>query len=154
MSGMTGVPHTDSQVAGTYDLVYQAMPVQPGIASFISSQQMGITQLAIKYCSALVDNTSWRASFWPAFDWNLPLATAFSPPPLNVSDPIIDRMVGRNLDTQPLAADVEAELHTLIADLRAALGSCGTCGTDAEKVENIMKGACAAALGSAAMLVQ
>ncbi len=154
MSRMTGVPHTEPQVAQTYDLVYQAMPVQPSIAGFISSQQMGITQLAIKYCSTLVDNAGLRASFWPGFNWNAPLATAFSPPPLNVSDPIIDRMIGRNIDTQPLVADVETELHALIADLQSALSACGTCGTDADKVENIMKGACAATLGSAAMLVQ
>ena len=78
MSRMTGVPHTDPQVAQTYDLVYQAMPVQPSIAGFISSQQMGITQLAIKYCTALVDNTGWRAASGQTFNWNTPLASAFS----------------------------------------------------------------------------
>jgi hypothetical protein len=49
MSRMTGVPVSNDEVQATYDLVHQAMPVQPGIGGFISSQQMGITQLAIKY---------------------------------------------------------------------------------------------------------
>ena len=52
MSNMTGVPTTQAQVKATYDAVFQALPVSTGIEGFLSSQQMGITQLAISYCSA------------------------------------------------------------------------------------------------------
>ncbi len=145
LSRMTGVPVSNSQVAGTYDLVHQAMPVQPGIAGFISSQQMGITQLAIKYCSVLVDDTGLRASFWPGFtDWSASPAAAFGGDRSTVIDPIVDNFVGRGIATQPQEAAVETEIDDLITRLTG--GSSST--------EDIMKASCAAALGSAAMLVQ
>ena len=56
MSRMTGIPVANSEVMSTYEQVKQAMPVSTNVNGFISSQQMGITQLAIKYCSVLVDD--------------------------------------------------------------------------------------------------
>jgi hypothetical protein len=147
MSKMTGVPVSNSLVAATYDLVHQAMPVQTGIGGFISSQQMGITQLAIKYCSVLVDDTGLRSSFWPDFPWGAGLATAFDNRAA-VTNPIIDNMVGSGLATQPDALAVETELNDLIDRLT----SCSGCGD--ERVGSVMKASCAAALGGAAMLVQ
>ena len=77
MSNMTGVPTTQAQVKATYDAVYQALPVSTGIEGFLSSQQMGITQLAISYCSALVEDTSKRATFFPGFNFSAGVSTAF-----------------------------------------------------------------------------
>ncbi|MEZ5560229.1 MAG: LamG domain-containing protein [Pseudomonadales bacterium] len=148
MATMTGVPVSEPMVQATYQRVHQAMPVQPLITGFISSQQMGITQLAIAYCGALVDDSQARADFWPAFDWNAPLASAFTDRSA-VIDPIIDHMVGRSIATQPLAADVDTEVNDLIDRLSNCGGSC-----EPDRVDRIMKGACAAVLGSAAMLVQ
>ena len=51
MSNFTGVPTTQTAVKATYDAVFQALPVDTGIQGFLSSQQMGITQLAIPYCA-------------------------------------------------------------------------------------------------------
>jgi hypothetical protein len=147
MAKMTGVSATHPEVAETYELVYQAMPVQPNLGGFISSQQMGITQLAIKYCSVLVDDPSLRSAFWPAFDWNAGLGSAFGDRAA-VIDPIVDRMVGRDIATQPELTTVETELNNLIDRLSA----CTSCEPD--RVERIMKASCAAVLGSAAMLVQ
>ncbi len=147
MSKMTGVPVSNSEVAATYELVHQAMPVQPGIGGFVSSQQMGIVQLAIKYCSALVDDPTLRSDFWPNFDWNAGLSTAFDDRSV-VIDPIIDHMVGRNIATQPDATAVSSEVDSLISRLE----SCSGCGD--ERVVSVMKASCAAALGSAAMLVK
>jgi hypothetical protein len=148
MAKMTGVPASHPEVAETYDLVHQAMPVQTNLGGFISSQQMGITQLAIKYCSVLVDDTALRSQFWPLFDFGAPLGTAFDDRSL-VTDPIIDHMVGRGIDTQPAVAAVEGELNDLIDRLSSCGGSC-----ESDRVERIMKASCAAVLGSAAMLVQ
>jgi len=148
MSKMTGVPTTSAGVRATYDAVYQAMPVQPKIAGFISSQQMGVTQLAIQYCNALVDDATLRADFWPAFDFGAPLATAFDDRDA-VIDPLFEKVVGSGLVTQPNSTELSAELNSLIDGLSACGGSC-----EPDRVERIMKGTCAAALGSAAMLVQ
>lgn len=150
MSKITGVPLSNGQVADTYDQVYQAMPVQTGIGGFISSQQMGITQLAIKYCSVLVDDTSLRADFWPAFsDWNATVDVAFGGDRSAVIDPIVDRMVGQGLATQPDVVEVSDSIDELIDRLSACSGSC-----PAGRVASVMKASCAATLGSAAMLVQ
>ena len=143
MSRVTGIPSSNADVQAVYNQVYQAMPVQPKIAGFISSQQMGITQLAFEYCSTLVDDSTARDNFWPDFPWGTNKATAFNDR-WRAIDPLVEHVVGINLPTQPTALQVEAELDQLITDLIATPGD-----TNA-----IMKGTCGAALGSAAMLIQ
>jgi hypothetical protein len=143
MAKITGIPSSSARVRAVYNQVYQAMPVQPKIAGFISSQQMGITQLAFEYCSSLVDDSTARDNFWPDFPWGTDKGIAFSDRS-HAIDPLVEQMVGINLPTQPTALQVEAELDQLITDLIATPGD-----TNA-----IMKGTCAASLGSAAMLVQ
>jgi hypothetical protein len=148
MSAITGVPRTNPEVAGTFATVHQALPVDRRLAGFISSQQMGITQLAIQYCDALVDDPALRAAFWPEFDWSAPLGTAFVDR-TSAIDPLLDRVVGLGLETQPDRTLVAAELDALTDDLTACGGAC-----EPDRVRRVMKGLCAAALGSAAMLVQ
>lgn len=148
MSLITGIPITNSEVATTYQLVRQAMPVSPSISGFISSQQMGITQLAIKYCSVLVDDTSARATYFPGFPFNDDVSTAFDDRSLLI-DPLIDNMVGNGIGTQPDLTDLTAEVNALVDGLVACGGSC-----EADRTERVVKGACASVLGSAAMLVQ
>jgi hypothetical protein len=148
MSKMTGIPISNPDVMSTYNAVHQAMPVQTNIGGFISSQQMGITQLAIEYCAAVVEDNSARAIFWPDFDWNASLATAFDDRNA-VTGPLVANFVGVSVPTQPNVAALEGELNALINRLLACGGSC-----EADRVERIMKGTCAAVLGSAAMLVQ
>ena len=61
-----------------------------------------------------------------------------------ITDPLIAQVVGLNLPTQPSAAGVETELNDLLDTLIGGPGD----------TIAIMKGTCAATLGSAAMLVQ
>ncbi len=79
MSNVTGVPTTQAAVKTTYDAVFQALPVATGLEGFLSSQQMGITQLAISYCSALVDGngTIPAGTYFPGFNFGAPVSTAF-----------------------------------------------------------------------------
>jgi hypothetical protein len=58
-------------------------------------------------------------------------------------------VVGLGIATQPDVAAVEGEIDALITRLSACGGSCPS-----GRTANIMKASCAAALGSAAMLVQ
>jgi hypothetical protein len=148
MSRMTGISVANSAVAATYNLVHQALPVGTGIGGFISSQQMGITQLAIKYCSVLVDDPSARAAYFPGFPFGTSSSTAFNNPDL-VIDPLINNMVGTGISTQPDLAALRGEVESLISDLAACGGSC-----ESDRTERIVKAACASVLGSAAMLVQ
>ncbi len=148
MSLVTGIPRANVDVQTTYDLVHQAMPVGTNIDGFISSQQMGITQLAIKYCSVLVDDTSARAAYFPGFPFGTSHTTAFDDRSL-LMDPLIDNMVGNGISTQPDLADLRTEVNALVDTLVACGGSC-----EADRTERVVKAACAAVLGSAALLVQ
>ena len=148
MSSMTGIPTDNSAVAGVYSSVRQAMPVNTNLGGFISSQQMGVTQLAISYCSELVDDTTLRANYWPNFVWGAPLATAFTDRTA-VLDPLIDNMVGRNIPTQPAILTLEGHVNSLIDTLVNCGASC-----EVDRVERVMKASCASVLGSAAMAVQ
>ena len=51
--------------AHTYLQVQQQLPPVPSIEAFLASHQTGVAQLAIKYCSVMVDNTTLRAGVLP-----------------------------------------------------------------------------------------
>jgi hypothetical protein len=103
---------------------------------------MGITQLAIEYCSVLIDEPARRSAFFPGFDFTAGPGAAFTNRAL-VIDPLIDNMVGRNIATQPELTELTNEVNALIDRL-----------IPSGQTTSIMKGACASVLGSAAMLVQ
>jgi len=145
MSNITGVPTTTASVAGTYDLVKQALPSVESIDTFGSSQQMGVAQLAISYCDALVEDTTLRNAFFGgAPDVN----TQGGRDAMITS--IVGRAVGTNLASQPNDAEVRTELNALVTRLAASCG--GSC--NATRTATIAKASCAAAVGSAAMLLQ
>ena len=148
MSVVTGIPTTNSEVNGTYQTVFQAMPVGTGINGFISSQQMAITQLAIKYCSVLVDDTTARAAYFPGFDFNADISVAFDDRSL-ILDPLINNVVGNGISTQPDLTALRGEVNNLIDSLVACGGTC-----EPDRTERVAKAACASVLGSAALLVQ
>ncbi|MGM0571410.1 LamG domain-containing protein [Marinobacter sp.] len=149
MAKLTGVPATNPEVRSTFVTVREQLPSGPGIEGFLSSQQMAITQMAIGYCNELVDDTSLRSAFFPGFSFGASPATAFSAGNRElITGPLIDTMVGRNLDTQPLVADLEGELDELMDTLAACGGSC-----PANRTATVVKASCAAVLGSATTLI-
>ncbi|MGD9598536.1 MAG: LamG domain-containing protein [Steroidobacteraceae bacterium] len=145
MSNITGVPVTTASVAGTYDLVRQALPSVESIDTFGSSQQMGIAQLAISYCDAMVEDTTLRNAF---FGGAVDVNTQAGRDAMITS--LVGKAVGTNLVTQPTDAEVRPELNGLVTRLAASCG--GSC--DATRSATIAKASCAAAIGSAAMLLQ
>ena len=56
LAAVTGVPITDARVVETFTTIQQQLPTVEAINSFLSSHQMGITQLAVAYCAAMVDD--------------------------------------------------------------------------------------------------
>ena len=64
-------------------------------------------------------------------------------------NPLFDRMVGDGLAMQPTRAEVRAALDAMTDQLLAPCATPGAC--DAERTAAIVKGACAAVLGSAAV---
>lgn len=151
MSKITGVPVTNANVVTTYNTVKQQLPSSVSVETFVSAQQMGVAQLAIEYCSALVDDTALRGAFFPGFsNFNTAVATAFDTTleQDQIINPLFDKVAG-GIGSQPGDAEMKAELADLI-DLLRARHAAGTA-TDTQK---IVKATCAAALGSAAVLVQ
>lgn len=150
MSAVTGVSVTDSGVAATYNTIVQQLPTVENIGTFLSAHQMAVTQLAIEYCNALVEDTSLRASYFPGFNFSQSANVAFDTTGRSqIITPLINTMVGQNLDSQPDTADIETELNSLMDKLT----SCGS-GCASDRTETVVKATCAAVLGSAIVLVQ
>ncbi len=162
MAEVTDVDKEQADVEGVYLTVKQQLPSAENIEGFLSAHQMAISQMAIEYCSALVDdngNTSRDVYFPGFFQPGLPPAsadTAFNTAGKRdmIIVPLMTRVMNTNLTVQPATADVTTELDNLITKLTAcATGPSPTCDTT-QRTEEIVKAACAATLGSAAMLLQ
>jgi len=179
MSVLTGIDMTlpaYQAVEDTFNLVKQQLPSSDDISTFLSAHEIGVAQLAIDYCSALVDDTTKRAAYFPGFGFTTTHADANAVSDADWQDlvitPLMDNMMGTNLDTQPDAVSLSAELLTLItnpADIRLSdatiptsndgipdgLAKCGgSCDLVGDRTQLVVKATCAALLGSAVSLVQ
>lgn len=158
MAAVTYVSPTQSDVAATFATVKQQLPTVENIDGFLSAHQMAVSQLAIQYCGALVDNQGQRlrTAYFPGFNFSETAATAFNSGTKRdeILDPLLNEMMGTGLTTQPDAADIKTELNALMDRLTAcATGGSPTCATTT-RTADIVKASCAAMLGSAVMLVQ
>lgn len=153
MAKITGVPTTNSDVVSTYNIVKQQLPTTSSAETFLSSHQMAVAQMAIEYCSALVDNTSLRDGFFPGFvsNFGVGVSSAFDTTVERdaIINPLFDKVVGSGLFSQPDEAAMKTELDDLIVLLAGR-----HVGESATETQKIVKATCAAALGSAAVLVQ
>lgn len=153
-SAMTGIPVTDASVAATYETVKQQMPPSENIRSFLVAHQMGITQLAVKYCNTLATSNSRMQAYFPGFINNRFDATGRDA----LIDPLLKALLahhipahGDQLADQPFEMDSRERLNDLIDTMTASCANdvCSTAVT-----QNTVTAVCAAALGSAVMLVQ
>ncbi len=147
MAAVTGVSPTTGSVVTTYTTVKQSLPTAEAIEGFSSSQQAGITQLAVAYCNSLSNNTTLRASVYPGFTgWGSSAATAFDTQAERdqIITPLYNRAVGQNLTSQPALAAVSGELNALIT--RLLVGGANT--------PTVVTAVCAATVGSAVTTVQ
>ncbi|WP_245335292.1 LamG domain-containing protein [Shewanella sp. WXL01] len=150
MSSLTGVSPANTKVFDTYQLVKRQLPSIENIDTFISAQQMGVTQLAIAYCDQAIEDVSIRDAWMPNIDFNQPPAVALSQANrADMIDPIVNRMMPLSLSTQPQALDVSDELSDLVDKLSQCSTNC-----DAQRTRTIAKASCTAVLASAVMLVQ
>lgn len=155
MAEVTGVDPAQGAVKTTFETVKQQLPTVENIDGFLSAHQMAVSQLAIEHCNALVNNQgqTTRTDYFPGFDFGSPPASALDSAAERdlIIDPLLDRMIGSGLASQPDPADVRGELNSLIDTLAA----CGTpaCSTPS-RTADIVKASCAAVLGSAALLLQ
>ncbi|MEO0997781.1 MAG: hypothetical protein AAFX58_09700, partial [Pseudomonadota bacterium] len=139
----------------------QSLPAVDTLNAFLSSHQVAIAQLAIEYCNALVEDTALRNAYFgphiPAdFDFAGNPAVQFNGARRDgFIDALVDNAVGSGVGTQPDYAAISGELGYAVDDgnrpdnLIDRLINGGTADT-----EGIVKGVCAAVVGSAATLVQ
>ena len=164
MAEITGVSMNDPGVKSTYALVEQQLPSVPTIESFVAAHQVGVAQLAIRYCDALVESGQ-AASFFQGLNLAAPPASAFADTSALIN-PLITKGVGTNIATQPTDTDVRGELNRLLYGLPATatdpalpgLVNCNasdpTCVQTAARTKTITKAACATVLGSGAVLIK
>ena len=158
MAAITDVSREQSDVEGVFQTVKQQLPTVADLGGFLSAHQMAVSQLAIEYCNALVENNGQTSpeDYFPGFFPAVAADIAFDTSTKRdlVIQPLITRVMNTNLTDQPDPAVVTSELDNLITKLTAcATGASPTCAT-IQRTEQVVKAACAATLGSAAMLLQ
>jgi hypothetical protein len=159
MAAVTGVSREQVDVASVFDTVQQQLPTVESIEGFLAAQQMAISQMAIEYCNALVDNNGQvlRTDYFPGVDFNATAGSAFDTTTRRglVITPLLDRIMGSGLTTQPDPVAVSAEIDSLMVNLTACAVAppTPTCDTLVRTAE-VVKAACAAMLGSGVMLLQ
>lgn len=150
MSALTGIAQNNSNVFNTYQLVKRQLPSVENIETFISAQQMGITQLAIAYCNAAIEDTALRTNWFPNVDFNQPPNVALAANlRTNLLTPLLEQLMPLNVSTQPQKTMVNTELDHLITRLGVCANNC-----TGERTKTIAKASCTAVLASAVMLIQ
>lgn len=150
LSTLTTVPRTNAAVATTYANVQQQMPTDPAMEGFLAAHQMGVTQLTVSYCNALVSDSGRRSSFFPGFNFGAAPATAFNTAGRTaLIEPLLAKLLaheigGTKLDIQADPDDLRLELNQLIDRMTA--GSTAT--------NDVAMATCSAAFGGAVMLLQ
>lgn len=165
LAQMTGIAATNAQVVSTYEKVKQQLPTLTNLDGFLAAQQMGITQLTVAYCNALVGSSAAanpaRSAMFPGFDFSAAANVAFNSDTKRsqIIEPLLARLHanevadGANphskLDGQADPAELRLELNQLIDNMT----SCGS-GCAADRTLTTVKATCAATFGSAVMLLQ
>jgi hypothetical protein len=150
MAAITGISPGAPGVAATFREIEQQLPSGVDLRAFSSSQQVGISKLALEYCDALVDSPAARDAFFgasPPFPFDSPATTVFADPALRdrLVRALVERAYGISLTSQPAPADAAPVLNQLF-DLLTA--NCTPASCDALRTRTIAKAACAAVLAS------
>ena len=163
---VTLVDPTTPAVDMTYQELRQSLPAIESLNTFLSSHQVAIAQLAIQYCDAMIGTAGSPgpnlAALFPGFDWND--NSEFSNNRDAFVNPLIDRIMGTNIGSQPVRAEVYEELASYQDPTTAVNAE----GESLDRPDNLIdrlvaggsatrsigKGVCAAMLGNAVTLVQ
>lgn len=166
LSAMSGVPKTNTAVTATYKKVEQQLPTLANLDGFLAAQQMGITQLSVAYCNALIGNSTaantLRDNYFTGFNFAAPAATAFDTTGRSqIIEPLLKHLLAHEvaqtgaqaaakLNNQADPAELRTELNALI-DVMTQCASNNSCSSD--RTLTTVKAACAATMGSAVMLL-
>jgi len=151
MSKLTGVPRTNTTVKAVYDTVKQQLPTVENMDGFLSAHQIGIAQLGSAYCTALVNNATYRNAFFPSL--NLTSNTlADSTQRSAVIDPLLNKTLNLGagtLATNPTSSALQTEMNGLMDKLCNG-GQCSS----ASRVQTVVTAVCTAAMASGVTTIQ
>ena len=160
-SAVLGIDWTDyTNVDMTYQELRQSLPAVEDVNTFLSSHQVAIAQLAIAYCDAFIGSNGSPGPAdsdpsFPAGFFSAPASNSFSAANRGgYITPLIGRIMGTNIASQPAFADVNAELATNTASGGRPAALAQRLLSGGSDTRAIAKGVCAATLGNAATLVQ
>ena len=150
MSALTGVGQQHSGVAQVYQTIQRQLPSADSIDTFVSAQQMAITQLGIAYCNAAINDSAIRQSWFAQVDFSAAPETVYSEANRALFvEPLLDRLMPLAVQTSADRTEVTAELDALINRLSNCSTSCSS-----DRSQTIAKAACTAVLASAELLLQ
>jgi len=152
MSVLTGVDKVIT--TATFNDLQQQLPSTPNLGSFVSAHQIGISKLSLEYCDALVESDALRTNFFGnVFQFTSPVSGAFSNQAQRdiIISNLVNKMVGTNLGGQPSLVELQPDLDQLITELSSGCNVASDC--DQARTRTIVKAACAAVLGSAAVII-
>jgi hypothetical protein len=157
MASITGVSAGLSAVNSTYQTVEQQLPTVPNIQGFLPSQEIGISQLAIQYCNALVSDPTLGPAFFPGLNLNQTPTAAFGTNAgmdLVITPLLNSPAVNTSLATQPTDSQIRTELYNLMTALVNCSPTDPTCVQTPVRTQTITKAVCATVLGSATTLIK
>ncbi len=163
-AAVTAVSPEEPNVDTTYQNLRQSLPAIEAPKAFLSSHQVALAQLAFEYCNALMEDrgTISTAAMFPGFNFGAAPATAYANRDALIG-PLIDRIMGIAIQSQPDFVDVRDELGFNTFDpitLRPDNLIDRMIAPNPDPLEpqadtrGIAKGVCGAVLGSAVALVQ
>jgi len=166
----------DYDIPATYDLVKQQLPSSADINTFVTAHNIGVTQLAMEYCQAVVVNAGVRldtTTLFGSYNFNQVASLAFANPTSSslVIDPLLAAANGSGMDLQmddgtytsggtvpdanPTGGNTtfttKSELISLITNLNQCVPT--TCDSAAQ-TQIVTKAVCTAALAGANTLIQ
>ncbi len=149
MAAATGVDPSLPGPRDTFQELTQQLPPTPDLRTFNSAQQVAIAKLGLEYCDQLIEDDGLRSSFFPGLDFTLGPGAALADRSL-LFEPLVSKLLGDNVANQPSLAEVTPILDALVDDLtdECSMVLCG-----ADKTEAVVKGVCAAVIGSAGMTI-
>ncbi|WP_020406677.1 LamG domain-containing protein [Hahella ganghwensis] len=150
MAKLTGVNASDVP----YEDIELSLPSSEDPLSFVPSNNVAITQLAIEYCNTLITDAGYTTRRNSLFDSSLFSSGAdFSgADKTDLLTDLYEAFIGNGLDTQPASSDFDDEVSLLIDEL--ATDMCGGANCNASETQKVVTGACASVLASSTMLLQ
>jgi len=151
---LNGTGSTATRMRDTFQGLKQALPPVENFGSFLASHQIAVAQLAIAFCSEMVDDSALRSAFFPGANFSSNLGS--QPDRDLFINPTIAKVLGANLTSQPDPTAMYTELNALISNSAAgrAQGLCVSTACGGARTTVVAKAVCASGLASAATLVQ